>query len=97
MLTRFLEPLALGVAAVGLSLGLVGQASAAEAVQPTAFSVQVTGTGKPMIFIPGLASSGAVWDSTVAHYASRYQCFVLQLAGFAGAPAKPANCNTKHW
>jgi pimeloyl-ACP methyl ester carboxylesterase len=42
-----------------------------------------------MILIPGLASSGAVWDSTVAHYKAHYQCIVVTLAGFAGTPAIP--------
>lgn len=52
-----------------------------------AFSVQVSGQGQDMILIPGLASSGAVWDDTVAHYRQHYRCHVLTLAGFAGAPA----------
>ncbi len=49
--------------------------------------VQVTGTGRPMILIPGLACGGNVWDSTVAHFQDRYQCHVLTLPGFAGEPA----------
>jgi pimeloyl-ACP methyl ester carboxylesterase len=36
--------------------------------------------------IPGLASSGETWDSTVAHLRGRYTCHVLTLAGFAGVP-----------
>jgi len=39
-----------------------------------------------MILIPGLASSGETWDSTVARYQDRYECHVLTLAGFAGVP-----------
>ena len=39
-----------------------------------------------MILIPGFASSGKTWDSTVAHYKNTYQCHVLTLAGFAGEP-----------
>ncbi len=56
----------------------------------TPFRVTVTGRGAPMILIPGLASSGATWDTTVAHYQDRYQCHVLTLAGFAGVPRIPA-------
>ena len=51
------------------------------------FAVKVTGTGQPMILIPGLACSGEVWDSTVAHFKDRCECHVLTLAGFAGQPA----------
>ncbi len=53
------------------------------------FHVDVTGHGKPMILIPGLASSGATWDSTVARYSAHYQCHVLTLAGFAGQSPIP--------
>jgi pimeloyl-ACP methyl ester carboxylesterase len=50
------------------------------------FQVQVSGQGRPMILIPGLSSSGEVWDSTVGHYRDRYECHVLTVAGFAGVP-----------
>lgn len=57
--------------------------------QKLPFSVTVTGAGKPIILIPGLESSGSVWDGTVAHYKSKHQLHVLTLAGFAGEPAIP--------
>lgn len=50
------------------------------------FKVEVTGRGRPMILIPGLSSSGEVWESTVARYKANYECHVLTLAGFAGEP-----------
>ncbi len=55
-----------------------------------AFQVKVTGHGPAMILIPGLSSSGEVWDTTVAHYQDRFQCHVLTVAGFAGVPRVPA-------
>lgn len=60
--------------------------SAAEKPKAAPFAVKVVGKGKPMILIPGLACSGAVWDGTVAHFKDRYECHVLTLAGFAGQP-----------
>jgi pimeloyl-ACP methyl ester carboxylesterase len=54
--------------------------------QPESFSVHVSGTGRPVIFIPGLGCPASVWDDTVAHLGGAYQAHVLQLAGFAGAP-----------
>ncbi len=42
-----------------------------------------------MILIPGLASSGETWDTTVSHYQDHYRCHVLTLAGFAGVPRVP--------
>jgi pimeloyl-ACP methyl ester carboxylesterase len=54
------------------------------------FQVKVTGHGPAIIMIPGLASSGETYDSTVARYKDRYECHVLTLAGFAGVPRIPA-------
>jgi pimeloyl-ACP methyl ester carboxylesterase len=53
---------------------------------PTSFSVQVTGKGRPIIFIPGLGCPGDVWDDTVAHLGSGFESHVLTLSGFAGRP-----------
>lgn len=61
-------------------------ATAAPAFTPTAFSAKVTGSGRPVIFIPGLASPGSVWDGSVAHLGGHVQAHVLTLAGFAGQP-----------
>jgi len=69
----------------GLALA-VSLATAAAAQTPTAFRVQVAGHGPAMVLLPGLASSGATWDSTVAHFQARYTCYTLTLAGFAGVP-----------
>ena len=73
--------------ALALAAGLLLAATASAA--PSAFEVKVSGTGAPVILIPGLASSGEVWDGTVAHYcgSGKHQCHVLTLAGFAGVPA----------
>lgn len=52
-----------------------------------AFTVTVSGKGKPIILIPGYSCSGDVWKETVDHLKDRYQCHVLTLAGYAGVPA----------
>lgn len=66
-----------------------GHAPAADA---KVIDVKVIGSGKPIILIPGLACSGAVWDDTVKHLQNRYQCHVVSIAGFGGtAPAKAEN------
>ncbi|HEY0796265.1 MAG TPA: alpha/beta hydrolase [Acidisarcina sp.] len=51
------------------------------------FEVKVTGSGPAVILIPGLSSSGDVWNGTVQHMSPHYQCHVLTLAGFGGQPA----------
>ena len=55
--------------------------------EPTAFTAHVSGSGRAVILIPGLGCPASVWDDTVAHLGAGYQTHVLQLAGFAGAPA----------
>ncbi|MEO7731653.1 MAG: alpha/beta hydrolase [Kofleriaceae bacterium] len=60
---------------------------AADDFQPVAFTVEVKGTGRPIIFIPGLGCPGAVWDDTVEHLGGGYESHVLTLAGFAGNDA----------
>jgi pimeloyl-ACP methyl ester carboxylesterase len=52
---------------------------------PTMFEVEVTGQGRPVIFIPGFACSGRVWDGTVAHLDGGVEAHVVTFAGFAGA------------
>jgi pimeloyl-ACP methyl ester carboxylesterase len=56
------------------------------------FTVDVKGSGKPMILIHGLTCSGDVWKETVAHYQDKYECHIITLAGFGGnAPATRDN------
>ena len=57
-------------------------------VNPAAerMTVTVVGQGPDVILIPGLASSGAVWDATVKQLAATHRIHVVQVAGFAGAP-----------
>ncbi|WP_229487739.1 alpha/beta fold hydrolase [Pseudoduganella lutea] len=51
------------------------------------FKAEVSGAGPAVILIPGLASSGEVWQGTAKHLCGPRQCHVLTLAGFAGQPA----------
>jgi N-formylmaleamate deformylase len=85
---------ALGFVATLASLSAQAQVASKATVQAPAthpaFSVKVTGQGRPVLLIPGLNCAGAVWDETVARYSSHYQCHVVTLAGFGGvAPQQP--------
>jgi pimeloyl-ACP methyl ester carboxylesterase len=51
-------------------------------------TVTVRGQGPDVVLIPGLASSGAVWDATARHLEGRYRLHIVQIAGFAGAPSR---------
>ena len=52
------------------------------------FTVDVKGSGKPIIFIHGLYCSGEVWKETIERYQKTYECHVLTLAGFGGNAPK---------
>jgi N-formylmaleamate deformylase len=58
--------------------------------EPTAFTAEVHGEGKAVIFIPGLGCPGTMFDEVTARLGDGYQVHTLTLAGFAGTePIKP--------
>ncbi|MCB5225861.1 alpha/beta hydrolase [Alishewanella sp. 16-MA] len=88
--------LALGLAGSLLSLPIQAEQAVtpntlpAKAQQACAcFEVKVIGQGPAIILIPGLASSGEVWQSTVEALKADYQLHILTLAGFAGVKPIP--------
>ena len=50
-------------------------------------SVEVIGSGQPLIMIPGLNSGADTWRETCAALQPEVQCHLLQLPGFAGQAA----------
>lgn len=63
--------------------GVLGQ------VKNMPFKVSVSGKGKKaIVFIPGFACSGDVWNETKVQYERKYKCYTLTMAGFAGVPAQ---------
>ncbi|QBN18249.1 alpha/beta fold hydrolase [Flavobacterium nackdongense] len=61
------------------------------------FTVKISGQGKESIlFIPGFASSGEVWNETKAKYEKDFTCYALTMAGFADVKAQP-NATFKNW
>ena len=51
-------------------------------------SVEVTGKGPDLIFVPGLASSRETWRATAERLRGHYRLHLVQVAGFAGEPAR---------
>ncbi len=70
------------VAALALTLA-VSAAASAQSPHPS-FDVKVSGHGPAVVLIPGLLSTGEVWETTVERYKDRYTLHVLTLAGFGG-------------
>ncbi len=61
------------------------------------FEVLKTGKGKQsIIFIPGFASSGEVWNETKAAFEKDFTCYTLTMAGFAGAKSQ-SNPSFENW
>ncbi|HSD07235.1 alpha/beta hydrolase [Flavobacterium sp.] len=61
------------------------------------FEVVKSGKGKQsIIFIPGFASSGEVWNETKANFEKDFTCYTLTMAGFAGVKSQP-NASFKSW
>lgn len=74
-----------------VALGLIGctpSAGMAEPrFEPTRFSVEVQGQGPDVILIPGLTAGRDVW-SGVVNAVPGYRYHLVQIAGFAGDPAR---------
>ena len=51
-------------------------------------SVEVVGQGQDIVLIPGLASSRETWKATAERLKGRYRLHLVQVAGFAGEPAR---------
>lgn len=65
--------------------------------KPILFEVQKTGKGeKVIIFIPGFASSGDVWNSTKDKLENDFVFYTLTIAGFAGVKPQ-ANSTFVSW
>lgn len=61
------------------------------------FKVEIKGVGtQSIIFIPGFASSGDVWNETVSKYEKNFRCHILTMPGFADAEPKE-NCTFQSW
>jgi len=67
---------------------LAGSAHADETVVRDRFSDQIVGRGPDLVFIPGLASSRDTWKATAERLKAQYRLHLIQVAGFAGEPAR---------
>ncbi|GHA89091.1 alpha/beta fold hydrolase [Cognatilysobacter bugurensis] len=71
-----------------LVLALITAASGAHATDRFSdLSVEVVGDGRPVLMIPGLNSAADTWRETCQALQPQVQCHLVQLPGFAGAPA----------
>lgn len=67
--------------------------------QPKSYPFEVVKSGKgkqSIVFIPGFASSGDVWNETKANFEKEFTCYTLTMAGFAGVEPQ-INATFKSW
>jgi pimeloyl-ACP methyl ester carboxylesterase len=65
--------------------------------KPYPFEVVKSGKGKQsIVFIPGFASSGDVWNETKSNFEKDFTCYTFTMAGFAGVKSQP-NASFKNW
>lgn len=76
------------IAFTAIFINVLGQTLGQKSAYP--FEVKISGKGtQSIIFIPGFACSGQVWDSTKSTFEKDFACYTLTMAGFAGVPAQP--------
>jgi pimeloyl-ACP methyl ester carboxylesterase len=68
-----------------LSIGLLVLLSLCGQAQ-TAFKVEVSGKGQPVLLFPGFACTGDIWKETVQELSKAHECHVFTFAGFGGVP-----------
>jgi pimeloyl-ACP methyl ester carboxylesterase len=88
------------LATFSLAVALAGPAAAQTQADPNRlfadsrivvrdrFSDEIVGKGPDIVLIPGLASSRATWKATAERLRGHYRLHLIQLAGFAGEPAR---------
>jgi pimeloyl-ACP methyl ester carboxylesterase len=74
-------------AAIGILTALYVSNGQAAPVEFRDLRVEVVGEGRPVLMIPGLNSAASTWTETCAALQPGVQCHIVQLPGFAGAPA----------
>ncbi|TAD81732.1 MAG: alpha/beta hydrolase [Bacteroidetes bacterium] len=57
--------------------------------QSNAINVSVKGSGMPVLFLPGFACPGSVWDETVNNLTPGFQAHLVTYAGFNGVSPIP--------
>ena len=70
-----------------LALGAAPAAAGPAPFRSDRISVTVRGSGPDVVLIPGLAAAAGIWNGTVAALPG-YRYHIVQVAGFAGAPAR---------
>jgi N-formylmaleamate deformylase len=72
---------------VAIMASVSSSTEAATSYSAKSFTIEVQGTGSPVIMIPGLMSDSRVWQQTASELSKTHQLHLVSIAGFAGQPA----------
>jgi len=67
-------------------LSLLLTVSAIYAQTHSSFSAQITGTGSPVLMLPGFTCPGEVWNETISNITADYEYYLITYAGFGEVP-----------
>lgn len=63
----------------------------------TDFKVEISGSGNPVILIPGLISGGDVWAEMEEKLCIEFECHTITLPGFAGVAPQEESPYLENW
>ena len=72
---------------IAMMASMFSSTEAATRYSAKSFTVEVQGSGSPVVLIPGLMSDSRVWQHTAAALSQTHQLHLIRIAGFAGQPA----------
>jgi pimeloyl-ACP methyl ester carboxylesterase len=75
------------IGSIVFQMAVNGAFAAENSAANNQFVVQVSGSGKPVILIPGLMSDGSVWEALTGSLSKNYQVHTISIAGFASTAA----------
>ncbi|MEO8933806.1 MAG: alpha/beta hydrolase [Xanthomarina sp.] len=71
------------------SFGLSRETTIIKTTEPKPFTLETSGEGKPIIYLPGFATPGSIWKETVENLNLQRKSYLFSYAGFNGnAPIK---------
>jgi len=67
-----------------LSFGLNIKTNQLQTTEPKPIHIETIGQGKPILFLPGFATPGSVWEETVENLKLERKYYLISYAGFNG-------------
>lgn len=66
------------------SYGLNRETNLPEKIEPTPFTIETVGQGKPILYLPGFTTPGSIWKETIESLDLERKSYLFSYAGFNG-------------